>query len=275
MIMKRFVLFGLLILFISSAGFSQSFGDIYEKSIEDNTAISYSFLREADVIWSQRLWRLIDMREKMNLPLYYPTTPTADGRMSLISIILGELKAGNLNAFDIDKMTVNVTYSDIEGLLGAGETATQVPTMSGVMKDTVLITEPRPEEVFQLMILEEWYFDKKHSRMDVRIIGLCPIRVYYNEEMQKMARAQLFWIKYDDFRDSFAMHEAYNRFNDAQRISYDDLFMQRRFSSIIYAESNVYDDRQINEYMTGKAGLFEAEKLKTELQEFEHDLWEY
>ena len=223
----------------------------------------------------KRLTRLIDMREKMNLPLYYPTNATADGRMSLTSIILAELKAGNLNAYDVDKMTVNVTFSDIETLLGAGTINTQVPTMSGVMKDTVLTEESRPDQILQLLALEEWYFDKKHSRMDVRIIGICPIRVYFNEEMQRMSRTQLFWIRYDDFRDSFAKHEAYNRSNDAQRMSYDDLFMQRRFSSIIYAESNVYDDRQINSYMTGKAALFEAEKIKIELLEFEHDLWEY
>jgi gliding motility associated protien GldN len=273
--MKRLVLLGLIGLFISSAAFSQSFGDIYEKSIEDNVAIPYPFLREADVIWSKRIWRLVDMREKMNLPLYYPTTTTADGRMSLTNILLGEIKAGNINAFDANNMNISVTYSDIEKLMGAGADSIQIPTMSGVMKDTVLVREPRPDEVLQLLILEEWYFDKKHSRMDVRIIGLCPIRVYFNEELQKTMRSQLFWIRYDDFRDTFARHEIYNRFNDAQRVSYDDLFMQRKFSSIIYAESNVYDDRLISEYKLGKAALYEAERIKRELFEFEHDIWEY
>ena len=83
--------------------------------------------------------------------------------------------------------------------------------------------------------------------------------------LARTSRRQLFWVKYNDFRDTFARHEAYNRFNDAQRISYDDLFMQRRFSSVIYAESNVYDDRQINEYKVGKDVLYEAEKIKREL----------
>jgi len=273
--MKRLVLLGLIGLMISPAGFSQSFGDIYEKSIMDNAAIDYPFLREADVIWSKRLWRLVDMREKMNLPLYYPTTQTADGRMSLANIILGELKAGNLNAFDPYNMTVNVTYSDIERLMGAGADTVQVPTMSGVMRDTVITQEARPDEIQQLMILEEWYFDKKHSRMDVRIIGLCPIRIYFDNQLGRTSRNLLFWVRYNDFRDSFARQEAYNRFNDAQRISYDDLFMQRRFSSIIYAESNVYDDRQVNQYKVGKNALFEAEKIKQELVNFEHDLWEF
>ncbi|MEZ5012444.1 MAG: gliding motility protein GldN [Bacteroidales bacterium] len=189
--MKRIFLFGLFGLFISSAVFGQSFGDIYEKSITENGAIPYPFLREADVIWSKRIQRLVDMREKMNLPLYYPTTTTSDGRMSLTNILLGEIKAGNINAYDADNMNVSVTYSDIEKLMGAGADTVQVPTMSGVMKDTVLVKEPEPGEILQMLILEEWYFDKKHSRMDVRIIGLCPIRVYFNEEMDLQVKTVL------------------------------------------------------------------------------------
>ena len=63
--------------------------------------------------------------------------------------------------------------------------------------------------------------------------------------------------------------------NDAQRISFDDLFMQRRFGSVIAGESNVYNDRSISQYQVGKYTLFEAERIKTELFNFEHDLWEY
>ena len=51
--------------------------------------------------------------------------------------------------------------------------------------------------------------------------------------------------------------------------------MQRRFSSYIVAESNVYDDRFITQYAVGKDGLFEAERIKKEIADWEHDLWEY
>ncbi|HOS72206.1 MAG TPA: hypothetical protein PLZ75_07140, partial [Bacteroidales bacterium] len=63
--------------------------------------------------------------------------------------------------------------------------------------------------------------------------------------------------------------------NDAQRLSFDDLFMQRRFGSIIFGESNVFNDRMVSEYLVGKAALFEADRLKQELFDLEHDLWEF
>jgi hypothetical protein len=51
--------------------------------------------------------------------------------------------------------------------------------------------------------------------------------------------------------------------------------MQRKFDSYIIAESNVYDDRNIIDYATGKDAMFEAERIKREMFNWEHDLWEY
>ena len=94
-------------------------------------------------------------------------------------------------------------------------------------------------------------------------------------ELGRALRIPLFWVKFDEIRDILATKEAFASNNDAQRISFDDLFMQRRFGSIIYGVSNVYNDRMISEYSVGKAALFESEELKEWLFNFEHDLWEY
>jgi hypothetical protein len=51
--------------------------------------------------------------------------------------------------------------------------------------------------------------------------------------------------------------------------------MQRRFSSYIFAESNVYENRPINSYALGMDALLEADKVKEYLFNMEHDLWEY
>lgn len=276
--MNKKLIFLFFALLVCGTSFSQAFKDLYEKSIHQSQKIEYPFLREADVIWSKEIWRIIDLREKMNHPLYYPTKPSADGRTNLMGILLAEIKAGNLTAFDYQDMNVNVTYGDIEKKLKAGPKEMPQMDLNGNIVGTTVINIPvedRLIDVKQIMVYEEWYFDKKHSSLQVRIKGLMPISVAPNEETGRLDRERLFWIRYDDFRDAFAKHEVFNAFNDANRLSFDDLFMQRRFNSVIFAESNVYDNRVINDYMVGKDVIFEAERIKTALQNFEHDLWEY
>ncbi|HPS96851.1 MAG: gliding motility protein GldN [Bacteroidales bacterium] len=284
--MKRTILAGLAGLLMCTGAMAQSFGDIYTKQMPDNQKVNYTYLNESDVIWSKRLYRIIDLREKMNLNLYYPslkydaaqnrfTSEMSDGRMNFSGILLNEILSGRVPATDGDAMTVPTTYNDIAAKMNRDTLTIAVVGADGLEHDSTVTNMENPADIKQLMLLEEWFFDKKHSRLDVRIIGICPIYMGYDPITSRLVKRRLFWIRYEDVRQALATSEAFNSFNDAQRISFEDLMLQRRFNGYIVAESNVYDDRSINQYKMGPAQIFEAERIKNEIFNFEQDLWEY
>ena len=284
--MKRTILAGLAGLLMCTGTMAQSFGDIYTRQMPDNQKVNYTYLNESDVIWSKRLYRIIDLREKMNLNLYYPSlkydadenrfkSEMSDGRMNFSGILLNEILSGRVPATDGDAMTVPTTYNDIAAKMNRDTLTIAVVGADGLEHDSTVTNMENPSDIKQLMLLEEWFFDKKHSRLDVRIIGICPIYMGYDPITSRLVKRRLFWIRYEDVRQALATSEAFNSFNDAQRISFEDLMLQRRFSGYIVAESNVYDDRSINQYKMGSSQIFEAERIKNEIFNFEQDLWEY
>ena len=127
------------------------------------------------------------------------------------------------------------------------------------------------------MIKEEWYFDKQTSTLNVRIIGLCPIREYVreNDASGEVQREKVFWVYYPEVRNLLSSNLVLNPNNDASQMSFDDLFIKRYFNSYIVQESNVYNNREISAYLTGKDAMLESKRIESEIFNFEQDLWEY
>ena len=255
----------------------QPLDNIFDKEhIRNKKPVPYPSLREADILWSKRVWRIIDLREKMNLPMYYPIT-AKDDRYSLISLLLQGIQYEGLPAYSTndDEFKVRLNYEDVNAAMGATTEVTEVFNPETNLHEEVEITrDVRVEEVKQIMVKEIWYFDRNYSRMDVRIIGLCPIREYTNDAGEILKR-QTFWINYPEARDLFARNEVFNVTNDAQRRSFDDIFTKRFFGSYIVQETNMYDNRSIESYSAGIEAMLESERIKNEIFTFEHDLWEF
>ena len=249
----------------------------YSKVHTVNTRpIPYENLREADVIWAKKVWRIIDLREKINLPLYYPKTKK-DDRFSLIDLLLHGIQHEGIAAYDVDddEFTVPITMDNIKVKFGAINDTITEPNADGKMETTIVPGQMITSEVKQIMIKEQWIFDKQASRMIVRIIGICPIREFTKKGSDEILRSQVFWVRYSDVRKLLANHEVFNPFNDAARLSFDQIFNIRRFNGLIYQITNVHDNRRIQDYTMGIESLYEAERLENQISNWEQDLWEY
>ncbi|MCX6290240.1 MAG: gliding motility protein GldN [Bacteroidetes bacterium] len=282
--MKFKILLVLTVMLMARTSFAQSLNVLDGVYVKEHTAerepLTYSYLREADVMWSKRIWRVIDLNEKMNLPLKYPIGKILD-RKSLIDLMLDAIKEGSLTAYSTtdDEFTLPVTMKEIAAKGGARSDTTKMnrPDPPYEEYDTVIAKEFAPEKVIAYRLKEEWFFDKQRSVMDVRIIGIAPM-IYDIDESGNLrpgnVKKPLFWVYYPEARKLFENSEVFNRENDGSRRSFDDIFQKRLFSSFIYKESNVYD-RRIEDYRQGLSALLEAERIKNDITNFEHDMWEY
>lgn len=244
--------------------------------IDEKRPIPLAYVREADVLWEKRVWQVIDLRERINLPLYFPNT-TIDDRQSLMQVLMSAVNEGSVQAFQDDEFTLTYTPEEIRNQFAREETRRLTrPEPPYEEYDTTFVIPLNPEDVTKYRIKESWFFDSKRSVLDVRILGLCPVRERIDPNTgESLGDQPLFWVYFPEARNILVNAEVFNRNNDAQRMSFDDLFLRRMFNSYIYKESNVYN-RLIQEYITnGLDQLLEAERIKTDIRNYELDLWEY
>jgi gliding motility associated protien GldN len=240
--------------------------------------VPYTHLREADVMWATRIWRKLDLREKINHPLYYPTEAIKN-RRSLAQVIVEAVQEGSLTAYDPldDEFTITLTKAEIERKLSYVDTQyIESPDPPYDLVMTVIPEEFDPSTVKEFRVKEDWFFDRQRSVLDVRIIGIQPVAEKIDKTTGEVRGTEpMFWVYFPEARNIFASAEVFNRQNDAERKTMEDIFWKRMFGSYIYKEKNVYD-RSIGEYMlNGLDQLLEAERIKENIFILEHDLWEY
>lgn len=242
--------------------------------------VPYPYIREADVMWSRRVWQDIDLKEKMNLPLYYPLDE-ANGMKSLFSVIRDALVLeGSITAYSVgvsgkeDDFRTPMLVSDVKLMMEYPDTSSTMDPDTGEMIEVVQMISINPADITRYRVKEDWFFDKQRSERYIRIIGIAPLKERYDDGEPTGAYETLFWLYFPECRYVFANWDSFNRFNDAERRSFDDLFQKRMFSSTIIKESNVYD-RTIADVYTGMDALLKAQEIKEQLFILEHDLWSF
>jgi gliding motility associated protien GldN len=251
-------------------------------SLKAQKPVPYPYVREADVMWSKRVWEVIDLREKMNQELYYPINPMAD-RKSLFEIIKEGVLPGDgipaLEAYSAmdDEFRAKLSQRDLKNMFSKTDTVSVPdPNLPDQYVKAVVTEELGAADIKQYWIQEEWFFDKQRSVLDVRILVIMPVVERKNDKGETIGLAATFWISFPEMRVLLAKNKAFNRHNDAQRLSYDDVFIKRMFSSYIIKEDNPAD-RMIADYKGANTigALLEGEAIRDVIRTKEGDMWQH
>lgn len=253
--------------------------------VADKTPLAYDHIRVDDVVYKQVIWREIDTREKMNLPFRYEADED-NGNQRFFNILLKHLKDGDITAFSNanDRFTTPVSVDEVAVMLAGKKFTTSKPDYEkdpdgtlGIMKDTTIRDEFDENSITSYRIKEEVIFDKETSRLHFRILGVAPVKTIKNDDGSYRDAYPLFWLYYPELRPVLAKYEAYNPKNQGMRMSWEEIFETRYFTSYIYKSTlNNPFDKPLTAFISDPLmRLLEGENIKETIFNWEQNQWSY
>lgn len=251
----------------------------------DKTPLQYDHIRIDDQVYKQIVWREINVKEKMNLPFIYEADED-NGNQKFFNILLRHIKEGDITAFSSanDRFTTPLKVSEVATMLLGKSYNIQVPDKEkdpdfskGITKDTLIRDEFNDNTIIAYRIKEEIIFDRETSRLHFRILGIAPVRAVLNDDGSYRDSYTLFWIYYPELRPVLAKYEAYNPRNMGMRMSWEEIFESRYFSSYITKSTlNNPFDKSLSGYIADPLmRLLEGENIKETIFNWEQNQWSY
>ncbi len=258
--------------------------------------------RADDIVWSRIVYKIVDMRDKQNYQLYFPSRPNSEYKSLfrlMLDAICDDTKGVNVYRKNVRELKPSFTDADILD----GDELSSVFMFNADKEDNLIqvdtITQSRRVEDYRYMeyvknqvkfLVQEVYFFNKHtSRMYSKIMSIAPLYPLHpyrtatnNQSMQYFQESILCWIVFDDLRPFLSKQMIIPRGNDTQRLTYDDFFSLNLYGSYVLGDSNMYN-RMLLDYGAvipdpKKFEMFvkkEQKRIETELNNFEMDIWEY
>ncbi len=157
--------------------------------LREREPIHYNNPRAEDILWQQVVYRIVDLREKINFPLYFPEV-AEDNRQSLFTTIFRLYEQGKIKGYEYEaerelfNETTEIKFDEIIKKYGTMVTY-NIDTITGDTLGSVINEVDIPnKEVVKYYIKEVCYFDKSNSTFNVRILAICPKIYQLNEDAQ-------------------------------------------------------------------------------------------
>ena len=255
---------------------------------DNNDPIEYGFIDDRDILWSKTVWETINLDERINFPYYYPNNNNgylSSARQSLYRVLIDNIESGDITEiYSDDYFSEKITFSDLQESLESRKLSDEGIEKSNqgdeITDDDYDVYKIQSDKVIQYRIKGTWYVNKRLGELKYRLLGIAPVAPdvsTLSEGKAAMADAlvPLFWIWFPDARGALNKSKVFNTRNSAQPITFDNMLNSRRFNSTIYKEENVYEDREVKDYIYEDAlrQLLESNRIKAVIRDFEQDLW--
>jgi gliding motility associated protien GldN len=250
-------------------------------TVVEGQFIPRPYLRKADEKFRKRVWRVIDLRQKLNKSWTWPRAP--------LTQVFWELATqAKVRAYANDSLRRVTTPEESVGSGGTKRNSKKLK--DGLDPEKVDLDDPTNydvkivydrfdwKDIRKFEIMEDWIFDYKHGEMRPVIIAIAPlIDLEGTNDLKNEIRP--FWLKMDDCRPTLAKSQVFNRYNDAMRLNWDQHINGHRLFDSYIVKTTDQDDTYLKDKSAFStdytALLLESEKIKNDLFIFEHDLWEY
>jgi hypothetical protein len=198
--------------------------------------IPYPDLKEENIIWTKRIWRIIEPSQ-INSIFF-----NKDNLFKTLK--LSVFKGENTSVYSpiSDEMKIELTKSEVNEIFNNSKL-----------------------KIIAFKLKEDCFYNKEMQMIETRIIAICPVLYNGND---------LCWFYYPNLRASLAKNEIKIDNNYFNIKSLEDLFFYRQFSSMIYKETNLYD-REISDYKVANEIKSEAERIELTMINNELDMWTY
>ena len=255
---------------------------------DNNDPIEYGFVDDRDILWSKTVWETINLDERINFPYYYPNNNNgylSSARQSLYRVLIDNIESGDITEiYSDDYFSEKITFSDLQESLVSRSLSDEGREKSNqgdvITDDDYDEYKIESDKVVQYRIKGTWYVNKRLGELKYRLLGIAPVApdvstLSQGPEAMADALVPLFWIWFPDARGALNKSKVFNTRNSAQPISFDNMLNSRRFNSTIYKEENVYEDREVKDYIYEDAlrQLLESNRIKAVIRDFEQDLW--
>ena len=241
---------------------------VQRKVLQEKQPLAYAPLREADLLWENDIVRVLDVREKMNLPFVCPKAP-------LFNTLAEAVSNGEAAAYsaETDDFSIGLSQQEVNGMMASFDTIIVIDPVTLVETVQVVENKMNWEDVKRFRIKEKWFFDARTSTMQCRILGIAPLREEYDNMGNFRYETPMFWVNFQEIRPILAQSKVYDLGeNLSAKMTWEDLFEMRYFSSYVIKGNNVYD-RRIEDYASGRDALLESNRIEDELFNREQDMW--